>query len=86
MRIPILPCASSTLKGVQLVVIKALHVNLCIQSYARACLDLESVIIIAVISITLLVLLGLTICRPPVIPPPPNKMHGPIACLMTRSK
>ena len=47
---------------------------MCIQSYAAHHLDLESVIVIAVISITLLVLLGLIICMPPVIPP--NKMHG----------
>ena len=68
--IPNLPCASSTLKAVQRVVQKALHVNVCIQSYVAYHLYLESGIIIAVISITLLVLLGLlNICMPPVIPP-----------------
>ena len=57
-RIPFLPCVSSTLKEVQRVVLKVLHVILCIQNYAS---HLESVIVIAVISITLLVLRGLII-------------------------
>ena len=60
-RIPILPCVSSTLKEVQRVVLKVLHVILCIQNYAAHHLYLESVIVIAVISITLPVLLGLII-------------------------
>ena len=55
-RIPILPCVSSTLKEVQRVVLKVLHVILCIQKYAAHHLYLESVIVIAAISITLLVL------------------------------
>ena len=57
----ILPCASNTLKEDQRGVQKALHVNLHIQSDAAHHLSLESVIVIAVIFITLLVQLGLII-------------------------
>ena len=71
---PIIPCVSSTLKEVPRVVLKALDVNLCNQSYSAHHLYLESVIVIAVISIMILVLQGLIICMPPVIPP--NKMQG----------
>ena len=59
--IPIHPCASNTLKEDQRGVQKALHVNLHIQSYAAHHLSLESVIVIAVIFITLVVQLGLII-------------------------
>ena len=60
-RIPILPCVSCTLKEVQRVVLKVLHVIFCIQSYAAHHLYLKSVVVIVVISITLLILLGLII-------------------------